>query len=230
MNKRFTLIELLVVVSIIGILASILMPSIRKAREKAMIALCQSNLGQIGKSCFIYVDDNNSYFPKPGGNVSWVYSIDSTIAQYFDMFNKDGIEGNGENTIYKCPSNNRPPRGRKYIGSHDIWLMDHYSLATHLGSTGASFKGESSPTRAESEVGVLATETLIWEYGDVSWTSNHGNGGKGNKYIQMKYDPVGYSQCKTDGSVKWVSIKTINISEPKFWRSGGYRYYYHDDN
>lgn len=57
--KKFTLIELLVVVAIIGILVSILMPSLSKAREKARIAVCLSNQKQLALSYTMYSDDNN---------------------------------------------------------------------------------------------------------------------------------------------------------------------------
>lgn len=56
--KKFTLIELLVVVAIIGILASLLMPSLSKAREVTKRAVCASNQKQIGLYFINYVDSD----------------------------------------------------------------------------------------------------------------------------------------------------------------------------
>ncbi|MCM8527004.1 MAG: type II secretion system GspH family protein [Lentisphaeraceae bacterium] len=56
--RYFTLIELLVVVAIIGILASILMPSLSKAREKAKQVVCLSNMKQISYSHILYTEAN----------------------------------------------------------------------------------------------------------------------------------------------------------------------------
>ncbi len=56
--KKFTLIELLVVVAIIGILASLLMPSLAKAREVTKRAVCASNQKQIGIYLINYVDSD----------------------------------------------------------------------------------------------------------------------------------------------------------------------------
>ncbi|MCM8536203.1 MAG: type II secretion system GspH family protein [Lentisphaeraceae bacterium] len=47
-NKCFTLIELLVVVAILGVLMSLLLPSISKARERTKAAVCLSNFKQVG--------------------------------------------------------------------------------------------------------------------------------------------------------------------------------------
>lgn len=63
MYKKFTLIELLVVVAIIGILASILLPALAKAREKAHFAVCTSNRDQNYKLIMVAMDDTKEYMP-----------------------------------------------------------------------------------------------------------------------------------------------------------------------
>jgi prepilin-type N-terminal cleavage/methylation domain-containing protein/prepilin-type processing-associated H-X9-DG protein len=59
----FTLIELLVVIAIIAILASLLLPTLGRAKESGRATKCLSNLHQIGLGLQIYVADNRNRLP-----------------------------------------------------------------------------------------------------------------------------------------------------------------------
>jgi prepilin-type N-terminal cleavage/methylation domain-containing protein len=60
----FTLVELLVVIAIIGILASFLLPTLARSKQKALITQCVNNLRQLAVGSALYAHDSNDQLPE----------------------------------------------------------------------------------------------------------------------------------------------------------------------
>jgi len=109
----FTLIELLVVIGIIGVLAAIILPAMRSARERARTANCQSNLQQIGHALQMYADEFDGFLPheddKDPPNSCWYFLIDSYLQTR-------GLEEAEINEVKLCPGirERKPSRPEGY--------------------------------------------------------------------------------------------------------------------
>ena len=90
-EAAFTLIELLVVIAIIAILAAMLLPALSKAKSKAHMIQCISNLRQIGIGWRMYLDDNNHRFP----NSETRMPPPNDIKRVWSWWNYGGIAGIG---------------------------------------------------------------------------------------------------------------------------------------
>ncbi|MDD7984326.1 prepilin-type N-terminal cleavage/methylation domain-containing protein [Lentisphaera marina] len=102
-TKQFSLIELLVVIAIIGILASLILPALGKARKKSQQAVCNSQHKQISTAIFMYTEDNDDYFPTVDHPTSSTWKgWQLYIAEYLKIDSSD--RNNFANTVFYCPS------------------------------------------------------------------------------------------------------------------------------
>ena len=76
--RVFTLIELLLVISVIAILAGLLLPALKKAKDKAKEISCAGTLKQFGTMLNMYAGDWNGFFPVGPPSSPDFFSKDST--------------------------------------------------------------------------------------------------------------------------------------------------------
>ncbi|NQZ59721.1 MAG: prepilin-type N-terminal cleavage/methylation domain-containing protein [Lentisphaeraceae bacterium] len=135
--NKFTLIELLVVVAIIGILASMLLPSISKARKTSQQAVCLNNLKSLGTATQLFMLDGNSLV-KPGHypqKYGWNVHLSRVMGT--KMYSSGGEIGKTTGKYWQCPAPERPKWPTPLASYHLSYGMNNflYKRAQHAITT-----------------------------------------------------------------------------------------------
>lgn len=128
--RGFTLIELLTVIGIVAILAALLFPVFSAVRERSRMAVCQSNLKQLGAAFHLYLSDWDDYYPLPYtdhlSSTGNDFGLPTWKKRIFFYVKSPGV--------FDCPSNGFTER----ISQHPAFTPDSNS-AKALAETGAPF-------------------------------------------------------------------------------------------
>jgi prepilin-type N-terminal cleavage/methylation domain-containing protein len=243
-TPAFSLIELLVVIGLIAVLATLLIPALAAAKERARRSECLNNARQFILSCHVYANDHDSRLPVPGADVR---DQNDTHTPVFGTNNAAAFFNYSVTNAVDCPNlrswMKKPGWRRQEYG---IAIGYHY-LGGHPGTPwdptpGTTNTWISPQTTADDPKLKLVADLNVYCGTIPTVVAPHGKSGAvvhdGRYYVVInqtglwdddvvKTGGQGGNIGLLDGSVSWQPISKLKVYKAShFWdTSGAYGYW-----
>jgi prepilin-type N-terminal cleavage/methylation domain-containing protein len=238
--RAFTLIELLVVIAIIGILMSLLLPSLITAKERARRVSCKSSMRQFSLAVHMYAGDNEDRLPPGASNKG---AEDDHLPVLCNVTSNAIVQySGGSQRMAHCPSYGdyfiKQQADRPFAEQEYGYVIGYNYHGGHTNTPWPALTGftdiwKSPQTSSEDPTLVLVSDMNDWSPGYGSTFAPHGKSGPIFTGLDAaNLDAAGASPAALgaaggnigllDGSVSWKNIKNMHTYRgSQLWEEAG---------
>lgn len=198
-TKIFTLVELLVVIAVIAVLASMLLPALNKARDKAKRTSCINNLRQISLGISQYCNDFSDVLPVKSWQALASYLPFDKYAYWVNSYSATELTlARSRMKILRCPAKTE----LGIVSSGTLYLTD-YGLNWYIISEAEAAPVKLTRIRNPHEI-ILVSDT------DINWFSTNANN---NIFSRNGFRHNGMANMLwCDGSVRSHMRREVDIA------------------